>query len=172
MLQFNGVVDLKGFKIKQFVPWGSFEELKGFNCTALTVISGLLSGRGSADVGLAELRGSLTRVKKEKAYDGHIKVKCTNTLKKNRSMNSTLNDDDKKHDTEDDEEDTYSNETLHLIDDDSTYSDKELSYEELEDKYSLLYTKWIGLLELHQDLKDIFKKIKNKKMFLKEETMS
>ncbi|KAI5648346.1 hypothetical protein M9H77_34351 [Catharanthus roseus] len=33
---------------------------------------------------------------------GHIKVECANTLKKNRSMNTILGDDDIKSDTEDD----------------------------------------------------------------------
>ncbi|KAI5681790.1 hypothetical protein M9H77_03018 [Catharanthus roseus] len=32
VLWFNSVEDLKGFKIKQFVPRESLEELKGFKC--------------------------------------------------------------------------------------------------------------------------------------------
>ncbi|KAI5676821.1 hypothetical protein M9H77_07771 [Catharanthus roseus] len=78
---------------------------------------------------------------------GHIQAECANTLKWNRSMNTTLSDDDKKSDDEDDEEDTDSNETLAFnviidledtsidndhkddSDDDSVYSDEEVSFE-------------------------------------------
>ncbi|KAI5683285.1 hypothetical protein M9H77_04513 [Catharanthus roseus] len=86
-------------------------------------------------------------------------AKCTYTLKKNRSLNTTHSDDDKKSDTEDDEEDRDSNETLasnvvidlgdtsmhnshqDASDDDFVYSDEKVTYEELQDNYSLLYTK-------------------------------
>ncbi|KAI5653051.1 hypothetical protein M9H77_30238 [Catharanthus roseus] len=99
----------------------------------------------------------------------HLQVECANTLKKNRSLNTTLSDDKKKSDSEDDEEDTDSNEKLafNVIidleatsmqmdhkddnDDDSIYNDKEVSYKELQDKYSLLYTKWIGRVKLHKN---------------------
>ncbi|KAI5663781.1 hypothetical protein M9H77_23104 [Catharanthus roseus] len=37
MLLFDGVEDLKGFKIKKLVPKGSLEELKGFNCICVMV---------------------------------------------------------------------------------------------------------------------------------------
>ncbi|KAI5649972.1 hypothetical protein M9H77_35977 [Catharanthus roseus] len=101
-------------------------------------------------------------------------------------MNTTVSDDDKKSYSKDDEEDTDSNETLavNMIidledtsmhndhkddnDDDSVYSDKETSYEELQNKYSLLYTKWVGLVKLHEDLKDILKKIQEQKDALEE----
>ncbi|KAI5648338.1 hypothetical protein M9H77_34343 [Catharanthus roseus] len=56
---------------------------------------------------------------------GHIKVECANTLKNNRSMNTILSDNDKKSDTEDDQEDIDSNETLALnevIDLEDTYT--------------------------------------------------
>ncbi|KAI5668590.1 hypothetical protein M9H77_18443 [Catharanthus roseus] len=94
---------------------------------------------------------------------GHIQSEYVNTLKKNRSINTTLIDDDKKSNSKDDEEDTDSNETLafnaiidlkdtsmHIdhkddSDDGSIYSDEEVSYKELQDKYSLLFTKWICL---------------------------
>ncbi|KAI5663395.1 hypothetical protein M9H77_22718 [Catharanthus roseus] len=60
VIQFNGVEELKGFKIKQLVLMGSLEELKGFNCavyscTVLNAISRLLYGCGPTDVRLAEL---------------------------------------------------------------------------------------------------------------------
>ncbi|KAI5681067.1 hypothetical protein M9H77_02294 [Catharanthus roseus] len=39
VLMFNGVEDLKGFKVKQLVPRGSLEELKGFQlCCGSTVL--------------------------------------------------------------------------------------------------------------------------------------
>ncbi|KAI5650115.1 hypothetical protein M9H77_36120 [Catharanthus roseus] len=37
-------------------------------------------------------------------------------------------------------------------DDDSIYSDEEVPYKELQDKYSLLYTKWVGNVKLYQEL--------------------
>ncbi|KAI5678349.1 hypothetical protein M9H77_09299 [Catharanthus roseus] len=54
------------------------------------------------------------------------------------------------------------------IDDDSIYSDEEVSYEELQDKYSLLYTKLVRLVKLHLDLKDNLKKIQEQKNALEE----
>ncbi|KAI5653589.1 hypothetical protein M9H77_30776 [Catharanthus roseus] len=38
-----------------------------------------------------------------------------------------------------------------------------MSYKELQDKYRLLYTKWVRLVELHQDLKDNLKRILEQK---------
>ncbi|KAI5682752.1 hypothetical protein M9H77_03980 [Catharanthus roseus] len=88
---------------------------------------------------------------------------------------TTLSDEDKKSDFEDDEEDTNSNKTLTfnvIIDledtfmhidykddnnDDFIYSDKEVSYEKLHDKYNL--AKWVGPMKLHQDLKGSLKKV-------------
>ncbi|KAI5667715.1 hypothetical protein M9H77_17568 [Catharanthus roseus] len=43
---------------------------------------------------------------------GYIQAQCANTLKKKRSMNTILSDDNKKSDTKNDEEDADSNETL------------------------------------------------------------
>ncbi|KAI5681031.1 hypothetical protein M9H77_02258 [Catharanthus roseus] len=79
-------------------------------------------------------------------------------------LRMTTGDDDKKSDSKDDKEDTDYNETLafnviieledtstHInhkddSDDDSIYSDEEVSYEKLQDKCGLLYTKWVGLV--------------------------
>ncbi|KAI5654638.1 hypothetical protein M9H77_31825 [Catharanthus roseus] len=151
VLWVNGIEDLKGFKIKQLVPRG-----KGIWC-------------------------------KECEGYGHIQGECANTFKKNLSMNTTLIDnDDKKSDSENDEEDIDSNETLAFnviidlkdtsmhndykgdSDDGSIYSDEEVCYEELQNKYSLIYTKWVELVKLYQDLKDSLKKIQEQKDALEE----
>ncbi|KAI5667411.1 hypothetical protein M9H77_17264 [Catharanthus roseus] len=98
-------------------------------------------------------------------------------------MDTTLSDDDKKSDSEDEEEDTdtlafnviidFKDTSMHNDhkddnDDDSIYSDKEVSYEELQDKYSLFYTKWDRIVELHQNLKDNLKRIQEQKDALEE----
>ncbi|KAI5663138.1 hypothetical protein M9H77_22461 [Catharanthus roseus] len=90
--------------------------------------------------------------KRAREYEGydHIQAEYDNTLKKNKSMNTTLDDEDKKSDTKDDEEDTDSNKTLAFnvvidlgdtsmhnhhqddSDDDFVYNSKELTYEELQ----------------------------------------
>ncbi|KAI5681484.1 hypothetical protein M9H77_02712 [Catharanthus roseus] len=161
VLLFHGVEDLRRFKIKQLVPRESLEEFRGFN---LAMCKGSLHS-----FSLEELKGFNCAVCEGRKgiqcrqYDGygHIQAECANTLKKNKSLNTTLSDDDKKNDSEDDEEDTDSYETLAfnaIIDledacmynihkddsnDDSIYSDEEVYYEELQDKYSLLYNKWL-----------------------------
>ncbi|KAI5677039.1 hypothetical protein M9H77_07989 [Catharanthus roseus] len=112
---------------------------------------------------------------KESERYGHIQAKCANTLKKNRSMNTNFNGDDKKSDSEDDEEDTDHNETLAF----NMIIDLKIYLCTLITKITvtmipsiimknLLCTKWVGLVKLHQDLKDDLKKIQEQKDALEE----
>lgn len=92
-----------------------------------------------------------------------MQVECANTLKKNSSLNLTLSDEDKKEETDYDEEgDTNLNDTVAFIavvylkvtslhdarssvdDDELLYSDKEdekVLYDEIQENYNLMYTK-------------------------------
>ncbi|KAI5667422.1 hypothetical protein M9H77_17275 [Catharanthus roseus] len=193
VLRFNCVEDLKGFKIKQLVPRESLEELRRYCAVFYVELEkhlNLKEGSGmSTGIGNAMFKSDGSTIKRKfdtgqkgkgiqcrecERYD-HIHAECANTLKKNRSMNITLNGDDKKSDSKEDEEDTDSNETLafnviieledtsmHIdhkddTDDDSIYSDEEL-----------LYTNWVGLVKLHQELKDSLKKVQEQKDALEE----
>lgn len=87
-------------------------------------------------------------------------------------MNITLSDEDKKKETDEDEEDKIdtnktvvfnivvdlSETTLHddnnyMSKNDSFYRDEEVSYEELQNKYDLRYNKWIDPVEISKELK-------------------
>ncbi|KAI5652922.1 hypothetical protein M9H77_30109 [Catharanthus roseus] len=96
---------------------------------------------------------------KEREGDGHIQVECANTF-----------DDDKKSDVEDDKEDTDSNETLAFnvlidLEDISMNNDRKMTVKMIPSivMKNLLYIKCVGLVKLHQDLKDRLKKIQEQK---------
>ncbi|KAI5662501.1 hypothetical protein M9H77_21824 [Catharanthus roseus] len=176
VLGFNGVKDLKGFQDQAA-------------CSKMTTRIG--KTLISLSLNETQRKGSLTLVKKaiqcrECEEYCHIQAEYANTLKKNRSVNTTLSNDDKKSDSQDGGEDTDSNEKLafnviidledismHIdhnndSDDDSIYTNEEVFYEELQDRYNLLYTKWVGLVKLYQELKDSLKKVQEQKDALEE----
>ncbi|KAI5658571.1 hypothetical protein M9H77_27364 [Catharanthus roseus] len=164
VLLFNRVEDLKGFKLC-------------CNSTVLRIEGSSSPCSQTPRQSLEELEGFNLQYAKGVCIDSTretLDTKCANTLKKSISMNTILSDDDKKSDSEDDKEDTETlafnviidleNTSMHNdhkddINDDSIYSDEEVSYEELKNKYRLLYTKWVGLVELHHNLKDSLKMI-------------
>ncbi|KAI5658502.1 hypothetical protein M9H77_27295 [Catharanthus roseus] len=49
VLRFNGVEDLEGFKVKQLIPRGSLEELKGFNCAVCKESNNYIGGLTSTN---------------------------------------------------------------------------------------------------------------------------
>lgn len=87
---------------------------------------------------------------------GHIQVECANTLKKNKSLNTTLSYEDKEETDHDDEDNNEASDTMAFnavidLKDNSLHvedsaSDEEISYEELQEKYNLMYAKWIELV--------------------------
>lgn len=91
-------------------------------------------------------------------------------MKKNRSLKSTLSDEDERetdHHNKDNSEASDMvafNAIINLKDnslyvengaseDESLYSDEEISYEELQEKYNLLYVKWIDFVIISNTLK-------------------
>ncbi|KAI5675500.1 hypothetical protein M9H77_06450 [Catharanthus roseus] len=161
--------NLKFLGIEVVLLFNDLEELKGFQ---LCCDSTVLRVEGSSSPCSHTPRGRKNSI-----------AECANTLKKNRSMITSLSYNDKKSDYEDDEEDTETlafnviidledtsmhNDNKDDSDDDSIYSDEEVSNEELQNKHSLLYTKWVGPMELHQNLNDILKKIQEQKETLEE----
>ncbi|KAI5680796.1 hypothetical protein M9H77_02023 [Catharanthus roseus] len=189
--------ELKGFNCavyKKSLHWFSLEEFKGFNFTVCKENFGKfirrtgktsklkggsrLTNRDRKGQKKFESEGSTMKRKfdtGQKRKDikcrecegyGHIQAKCAHTLKKNRSMNTILSDDKKRLiDFEDTSMHNYHKDDS---DDNFIYSDEEISYEELQDTYSLLYTKWIGLVKLHHDLKNSLKKNQEQKDALEE----
>lgn len=106
------------------------------------------------------------------------------TLRKNKSLNTTLSNKDKKEETDSEYEDeTDINETMafnSIVDlkdtslhdddssnsvsnDDSLSSDKEVFYVELQNKYDVMYNGWIALVEINKKLKKFLQVIKDKK---------
>ncbi|KAI5663065.1 hypothetical protein M9H77_22388 [Catharanthus roseus] len=178
MLRFNSVEDFRSSSSCSHTPRGSLEELKGFNCAKKSKPQGRFNtnNKDRKCTNKFKSKESIMRRKfdtcqkgkgiqcRECERYGHIQAECTNTLKKNRFMNGTLIfqviidlEDTSIHNYHKDDSD-----------DDFIYSDQEVSYEELQDKYNLLYTKWVGLVELHQNLKDSLKKIQEQKDVLEE----
>lgn len=50
--------------------------------------------------------------------------------------------------------------------------DEEVTFDELQDKYNLMYTKWAVLVEINKMLKKDLQEFKNKKSLLNKENMS
>lgn len=105
---------------------------------------------------------------------------CQHTKEKNRSLNETLSDDNKKEENNFDEgdhtdlndtvtfnvvvdlKDTSLHKTENSVDDESTFSnedDEKVMFGELKEKYNLMYAKWVKLLEINKafkkDLQDV-----------------
>lgn len=137
---------------------------KSENQDRRTVHKERFKGRGKKKKYYSTQKGKGIQCKECEGF-GHIQAECGNTLKKNRSLNTTLNNEGKKEESDcDDEDDTDSNETITFnvvvnlkerslhdnnssaSDQDSLYSDEEVSYEELLEKYDLMHTKWIDLV--------------------------
>lgn len=106
-------------------------------------------------------------------------------------MNTTLSDEDKKEETDyDDEEDTDPNETtafnvmmdlkdislynVHISasNEESLYSDEEVSYEQLQENHNLMYSKWVDLVEIYKELRRSLKEVQDPKESFRKETIS
>lgn len=46
-----------------------------------------------------------------------------------------------------------------------------MSYEELQEKYNLMYTKWVDLVEINKDLKKSLQEVQDQKDSLEKKTM-
>lgn len=106
---------------------------------------------------------------------GHIQLNCANTRKKNKSLNTTLSDDERNEETDYDEgndvdhndtvafnvvagmKDTSMHEVENNVDnEESIYNNEEdvaVIFQELRDKYSPMYTKWVELSQINKSLK-------------------